>query len=82
MVARLTIGKKKYAQVEQSMQAVLTQSETLRDDLTQAIQLDAAAFENVMTAYKLPKETLEQQEVRQKAIEQATLATQVPMGVA
>lgn len=83
MVARLTIGKKKYAQVEQSMQAILTQSETLRDELTQAIQLDAAAFENVMAAYKLPKETLEQREVWEKAIEQATLlATQAPMGVA
>jgi glutamate formiminotransferase/formiminotetrahydrofolate cyclodeaminase len=83
MVARLTIGKKKYAQVEDQMQAVLTQSEALRNDLTLAIQLDAAAFEKVMQAYKLPKETQEQSDVRQKAIEQATLlATQAPMGVA
>ncbi len=83
MVARLTIGKKKYAEVESRMQAILTQAEALRNDLTLSIQLDASAFESVMAAYKLPKDTPEQQEIRQKAIEQATLlATQAPMGVA
>lgn len=82
MVARLTIGKKKYTEVEPNMQTILTQAETLRNELTLAIQLDASAFENVMVAYKLPKDTPIQQEVRQKAIEQATLlATQAPMGV-
>jgi glutamate formiminotransferase/formiminotetrahydrofolate cyclodeaminase len=83
MVARLTIGKKKYAAVEPEMQAILTQAETLRSDLTHAILLDSAAFDSVLAAYKLPKSPQEQQEVRQKAIEQATiLATQVPLGVA
>jgi glutamate formiminotransferase / formiminotetrahydrofolate cyclodeaminase len=83
MVARLTIGRKKYAEVENNMQAILTQAEALRNDLTLAIQLDASAFESVMVAYKLPKDTSEQQEIRHKSIEQATLlATQVPMSVA
>ena len=83
MVARLTIGKKKYADVESKMQAILTQSEALRNDLTLAIQLDASAFDSVMSAYKLPKDTPEQKDIRQKAIEQATiLAIQAPMGVA
>jgi glutamate formiminotransferase/formiminotetrahydrofolate cyclodeaminase len=83
MVARLTIGKKKYAESESRMQAVLTQSEALRNDLTQYIQLDASAFESVMTAYRLPKESSDQLEIRRKAVEQATLlATQVPLGVA
>ncbi len=83
MVARLTIGKKKYAEHEARMQKVLTHSEALRNDLTLAIQLDASAFESVMAAYRLPKDTPEQQEVRRKTVEQATLlATQVPMGVA
>lgn len=83
MVARLTIGRKKYADVEGKMQAILTQSEALRNDLTQSIQLDSSAFEGVMSAYQLPKDSREQQDIRRKAIEQATLlATQVPMGVA
>ncbi len=83
MVARLTLGKKKYADVEIKVEAILAQSEALRHDLTESIQLDSSAFESVMAAYKMPKESHEQQEVRQKTIEQATLlATQTPMGVA
>ena len=83
MVARLTIGKKKYAEIESKMQAILTQAEALRNDLTLSIQFDSSAFDTVMAAYKLPKDTHEQQGTRQKAIEQATLlATQAPMGVA
>ncbi len=83
MVARLTIGKKKYSASESRMQAILTQAEALRNDLSRSIQLDASAFEGVMTAYKLPKNTAEQQEIRRKSIEQATLlATQAPVGVA
>jgi glutamate formiminotransferase/formiminotetrahydrofolate cyclodeaminase len=83
MVARLTIGKKKYAEIETRMQTILTQAEALRNDLTQLIQLDASAFNGVVAANKLPKDTPEHQEIRKKAIEQATLlATQAPMGVA
>lgn len=83
MVARLTIGKKKYAEFENRVQTILTQAESLRNDLTEFIQLDSSAFEGVMSAYKLPKQTSEQQDIRHKAIQQATLlATQVPMGVA
>jgi glutamate formiminotransferase / formiminotetrahydrofolate cyclodeaminase len=83
MVARLTIGKKKYAEVEPMMQAILIQAEALRNDLTRSIQLDSSAFERVMAACKLPKDTREQRDIRQKAIEQATLlATQAPLGVA
>ncbi len=82
MVARLTMGKKKYAEVEAQMQAILTQAESLRNDLTNLIQLDASAFDGVMKAYRLPKDTSAQQDVRSKAIEQATLlATQSPMAV-
>jgi glutamate formiminotransferase/formiminotetrahydrofolate cyclodeaminase len=83
MVARLTIAKKKYAEVEAKMQAILTQAEALRNDLTLSIQLDSYAFESVMAAHKMPKDPPDQQEIRRKAIEQATLlATQTPMAVA
>jgi glutamate formiminotransferase/formiminotetrahydrofolate cyclodeaminase len=83
MVARLTIGKKKYANTEDVMQAVLTQAEALRNDLTLAIELDSSAFQGVMAAYSLPKDSPEQVDLRKKSIEQAILlATQAPMGVA
>jgi len=83
MVARLTTGKKKYAAVEDQMQAVLEKAESLRETLTTAIQRDAAAFSVVMEAFRLPKNTPEEETRRQAAIEQATLeAARVPLEVA
>jgi glutamate formiminotransferase/formiminotetrahydrofolate cyclodeaminase len=82
MVARLTIGKKKYAPVEAQMQAVLVEAEGLRADLTKAITTDSAAFEKVMTAYKLPKDNPQKESERKTAIVEATWeATLIPFGV-
>ena len=83
MVAGLTIGKKKYADVEAEMQAIRVVAENLRKELTQAVDDDAAAFEVLMTKFKLPKETPEQGAARNAAIVQATLnAAHVPLHVA
>jgi glutamate formiminotransferase/formiminotetrahydrofolate cyclodeaminase len=83
MVARLTIGKKKYAEVEAQMNEILNQAERLRQELSQAVQADSAAFMAVLEAFKLPHGTDEQQEQRMAAIQQATLlAAQVPLEVA
>ena len=83
MVARLTIGKKKYAEVEAEMQSILERAGELRDELTTAVVQDSAAFEQVMSAFRMPKDALEQAEARSAAIEAATLeATQVPLHVA
>lgn len=83
MVARLTIGKKKYAEVEAQMNEILSQAERLRQELTKAVEEDSAAFINVLAAFKLPKESPEQQKQRSAAIEQANLqAARVPLEVA
>ncbi|HUI89635.1 MAG TPA: glutamate formimidoyltransferase [Anaerolineales bacterium] len=80
MVAGLTIGKKKYAAVEASMQAIRVQAEELRQELTSAVDDDSAAFEAVMGAFKLPKETAEQQKARAAAVQMATInAANVPL---
>jgi len=80
MVAGLTIGKKKYAEVEAEMQATCAQAEELRKELTHAVEEDAAAFEAVMKAFKLPKESEDQQKARTAAIQRATLdAAHVPL---
>ena len=57
MVCNLTIGKKKYAEVEGEMQDVLAKTEALRQKLTGMIQDDVKAFDAVMGAYGMPKET-------------------------
>ena len=83
MVAGLTIGKKKYAAVEAQMQAIRVMAESLRKELTQAVDDDSSAFEAVMGAFKLPKETAEEQTKRNAAIHVATLnAAHVPLRVA
>jgi glutamate formiminotransferase/formiminotetrahydrofolate cyclodeaminase len=83
MVARLTVFKKKYSAVEAQMVEILDQAERLRKELTAAVDEDSFAFEEVMAAFKLPKETPEQEKVRAERIESATLrAAQVPLVVA
>ncbi len=83
MVSGLTIGKKKYAEVEAEMQAIRVVAENLRKELTQAVDDDAASFEVLMAKFKMPKETDEQISLRTGAITQATLnAAHIPLHVA
>ena len=80
MVSGLTIGRKKYAEVEAEMQAVRVMAEKLRAEMTQAVDDDAASFEAVIGAFKLPKETDDQQKARTAAIQIATLnAANIPL---
>lgn len=80
MVSGLTIGRKKYAEAEAEMQAVRVMAEKLRAEMTQTVDDDAASFEAVIGAFKLPKETEEQQIARTAAIQRATLnAAHIPL---
>ena len=83
MVARLTIGKKKYAAVDAQMKDLAARADGLRDKLTASIDEDSAAFEDVMNALKLPKETPEEIAARNAQIQSATQhATVVPLHTA
>ena len=83
MVAGLSVGKKKYAAVEAEMQAIRVVSEKLREELTQAVDDDAAAFEAVMGALRLPKDNPSQANARVAAVHTATInAAHVPLHVA
>jgi formiminotetrahydrofolate cyclodeaminase len=65
------------------MQAIRVMAESLRKELTQAVDDDSSAFEAVMGAFKLPKETEEQQSKRNATIHLTTLnAARVPLRVA
>ncbi len=79
MVARLTLGKAKYAEFEGLCQKAAEQAGALQSELLAAIDRDTAAFNKVSAAFKLPKETDEQKAARKNAIAEATLtATEVP----
>ncbi len=82
MVGRLTITKKKYADVKDEMAAVRDQADGLRSELTRLIDTDKDAFMSVMAAFKLPKGSEEQQILRDKTVQEATQrAAQVPLDV-
>ena len=83
MVCNLTIGKKKYADVEGEMKDVLGKAEALRHKLTGMIQDDVKAFDMVMGAYGMAKETDAEKAAREKAIQAALKqATEVPLACA
>jgi glutamate formiminotransferase/formiminotetrahydrofolate cyclodeaminase len=83
MVAGLTIGKKKYSAVEAQMQAIRVMAESLRKELTQAVDDDSSAFEALMGTFKLPRESEADQVKRNAAVKIATLnAARVPLKVA
>jgi formiminotetrahydrofolate cyclodeaminase len=83
MVCRLTIGKKGYETVEQDMLETLEKSEKIRDELTLLIDEDTKAFDEVMLAFKLPKETDDEKRKRSAAIQKGyKTAAQVPLRTA
>ena len=83
MVANLTIGKKKYAEVEGQMKVIATEAALIRERLIRDIDRDSEAYDRVFAAFKLPKDTDEEKEERSRVIQDATKeAALVPMEVA
>ncbi len=83
MVARLTIGRKKYADVEEQMNIIATEAGQIRERLVAYIDRDSDAYNRVFNAFKLPKETDEEKVERSRQIQEATKeAALVPMQVA
>ncbi len=83
MVAQLTIGKKKYLEVEEEMKGLATKAEAILNELILDIDRDSDAYNMVFDAFKLPKETEEEKSRRTEAIQEATKhAALVPMEVA
>jgi formiminotetrahydrofolate cyclodeaminase len=82
MVCGLTIGKKKYQEVEAEIKEIKEQLETCRKKFIILGKRDNEAFEKVMDALKLPKETEEEKALRQMALETSTFnAAVVPAEV-
>lgn len=83
MVTALTIGRKKYLNVEQEMLLYAPKMEQARHKFLDFIDRDAEAYQLVFNAFKLPKETEEEQKFRNDEIQNATLkAALVPLQVA
>lgn len=83
MVIQFTVGKKKYADVEEEMRGYLARTEVLRRELLAEVDMDAAAFQGVAATYGMPKETDAEKAARTAALQAALKhAAAVPFGVA
>jgi len=78
MVARTTAASEKFADRALEMNQVVTEADRLRGELLDLVDEDAKAFDQVMTAFRLPKETPEEQAARSEAIQQGYKAAAEP----
>ena len=78
MVGSLTVGKKKYADVEEEIIALKAKCDKLQAELLEQIALDAVGFEPLSKAYGIPKDNPD----RDKILEEATIvACKVPVKI-
>ncbi len=83
MVCRLTVGKEAYEEVDARMRAHLAEADTARSAFLELADRDAAAFDDVMAAFGLPKGDDRQKAERSAAIQRAYEgAARVPLEVA
>ena len=71
MVGNYTVGKKKYAQVEEDVKALMTKAEALRARLLALVDADAAAFEPLSKAYAIPKDDPNREQVMEACLRDA-----------
>jgi glutamate formiminotransferase/formiminotetrahydrofolate cyclodeaminase len=83
MVGNLTVGKKKYEDVEEDIKKIISSSEKLRYELSQLIEEDVKVFNNFMATYKMPRETEDEKTIRAEKIQESLIeAAKVPLKVA
>jgi formiminotetrahydrofolate cyclodeaminase len=83
MVCNLTLGKKGYEDVQGDIQDLLAQSEGLRQELTDLLEDDVAAYTGYSKAAKMPRATEEEKAERAEAMQAALkTATDVPLRIA
>lgn len=71
MVGNFTVGKKKYAAVEEDVKALMAQAEVVREELLAQVDADAAAFEPLSKAYAIPKEDPTRAQVMEQCLRAA-----------
>lgn len=82
MVGNLTVGKKKYSDVEADISAAMEKAEKIRAELMRLIDEDAVVFEPLAKAYGMPRDTPEQQAEKACVMEECLKnACSVPMDI-
>ncbi len=82
MVANLTVGKKKYADVEADMIVMLEKLAAVRERLLELVDEDAEAFKPLAAAYRMPRSTPEEAAAKNEALQAALAdACEVPLEI-
>ena len=82
MVVNLTVGKKKYAEVEEEMQEYLERLKTMQQELLHLSDRDAEVFAPLAECYRLPSATPEEKEHKETVMEEKLLdASMVPVEI-
>lgn len=82
MVGNLTVGKPRYAEVEEEVRLELERLEAVRARLVELVVEDARAFQPVAVAYKMPKATPEEAAAKEIALQEALVgACEVPLEI-
>lgn len=82
MVCNLTIGKKKYAEYEESVKETLLKAGQIEKRLLDMIDEDAECFLPLSKAYGLPKSTEEEKKIKEETMENALkVACEVPINI-
>ena len=82
MVGSLTVGKKKYAAVEDEIKALMEKTTKLQEELLNLVEEDARVFEPLSKAYSMPKETEEEKAEKARVMEGCLKeACNVPMEI-
>lgn len=82
MVGSLTVGKKKYADVEEDIIALKKQADTLQNELLGLVEKDAEVFEPLSRAYGMPKDTPEQKAEKDAVMAKCLVdACEVPLEI-
>jgi formiminotetrahydrofolate cyclodeaminase len=83
MVNNLTVGKEKYAGVQDDIKALLNKSESLRKKLADLLEEDVVVYTKLNQTMKMPRDTEEQKTARAKAMDRdLKAAAEVPLRVA
>lgn len=82
MVGSLTVGKKKYADVEAEMQELKEKCDQLQSELLELVEKDAEVFAPLAQAYGMPKDTEEERAEKARVMEAALKAAcDVPLQI-
>ena len=78
MVGELTTGKKKYADVEEDIQKLMTEAKAVKDEFLRLVDADAEAFAPLAAAYGIPKDDPDRDKIMEEALKKGA---SVPMDI-